>query len=122
MRFSTVGGESCSADALRDPRGFGVKLYTEEGNWDLVGNNTPISFIRDPMLFPSFIHKQKRNPATQLKDPDIFWDMITLRTETMHQTLFHFSDRGIPGGYRHMNGYSSHTYKFINNKQEVFYC
>lgn len=79
VRFSTVGGESGSADTARDPRGFAVKFYTEEGNWDLVGNNTPIFFIRDPILFPSFIHTQKRNPQTHLKDPDAFWDFITLR-------------------------------------------
>lgn len=79
VRFSTVGGESGSADTVRDPRGFAVKFYSEDGIWDLVGNNTPIFFIRDPILFPSFIHTQKRNPATHLKDPDMFWDFITLR-------------------------------------------
>merc|ERR1719322_99268 len=80
-RYSTVGGESGSADTARDPRGFAVKFYTEEGNWDLVGNNTPIFFIRDPLHFPNFIHTQKRNPVTHLKDPDAFWDFITLRPE-----------------------------------------
>lgn len=84
-RFSTVGGESGSADTARDPRGFALKFYTEEGNWDLVGNNTPIFFIRDPILFPSFIHTQKRNPKTHLKDPNMFWDFISLREETTHQ-------------------------------------
>lgn len=84
-RFSTVGGESGSADSARDPRGFALKFYTEEGNWDLVGNNTPIFFIRDPILFPSFIHTQKRNPKTHLKDPNMFWDFISLREETTHQ-------------------------------------
>jgi catalase len=73
VRFSTVGGESGSADTARDPRGFAIKFYTEEGNWDIVGNNTPIFFLRDPVLFPSFIHTQKRNPATHLGDPDMFW-------------------------------------------------
>lgn len=99
-----LGGESGSADTLRDPRGFALKFYTEDGIFDMVGNNTPIFFIRDPILFPSFIHTQKRNPETHLKDPDMLWDFISLRPETTHQTLFHFSDRGIPDGYRHMNG------------------
>jgi catalase len=121
VRFSTVGGESGSADTVRDPRGFAVKFYTEEGNWDLVGNNTPIFFIRDPMLFPSFIHTQKRNPATHLADPDMFWDFISLRPETVHQVSFLFSDRGIPNGYRHMNGYGSHTFKNVNDAGEAFY-
>lgn len=122
VRFSTVGGESGSADTVRDPRGFAVKFYTEEGNWDLVGNNTPIFFIRDPFFFPSFIHTQKRNPATHLKDPDMFWDFISLRPETTHQVMFLFSDRGIPDGYRHMNGYGSHTFKLVNAKGEAVYC
>ncbi|XP_077301423.1 catalase isoform X1 [Arctopsyche grandis] len=115
VRFSTVGGESGSADTARDPRGFAVKFYTEDGIWDLVGNNTPIFFIRDPTLFPSFIHTQKRNPATHLKDPDMFWDFLSLRPESMHQVLFLFGDRGTPDGYRHMNGYGSHTFKIINS-------
>lgn len=122
VRFSTVGGESGSADTARDPRGFAVKFYTEEGNWDLVGNNTPIFFIRDPILFPSFIHTQKRNPATHCKDPDMMWDFISLRPETTHQVSFLFADRGIPDGYRHMNGYGSHTFKLVNSKGEAFYC
>lgn len=122
FRGSTVGGESGSADTARDPRGFAVKFYTEDGNWDLVGNNTPIFFIRDPMLFPSFIHTQKRNPVTHLKDPDMFWDFISLRPETTHQVSFLFSDRGIPDGYRHMNGYGSHTFKLVNKKGEAVYC
>jgi len=122
IRFSTVGGESGSADTVRDPRGFAVKFYTEEGNWDLVGNNTPIFFIRDPILFPSFIHTQKRNPATHLKDADMFWDFITLRPETTHQVSFLFSDRGIPDGYRFMNGYGSHTFKMVNAQGEAVYC
>ncbi|XP_049512336.1 catalase-like isoform X2 [Dermacentor silvarum] len=122
VRFSTVGGESGSADTVRDPRGFAVKFYTDEGNWDLVGNNTPIFFIRDPFFFPSFIHTQKRNPATHLKDADMFWDFISLRPETTHQVMFLFSDRGIPDGYRHMNGYGSHTFKLVNSKGEAVYC
>lgn len=122
VRFSTVGGESGSGDTVRDPRGFAVKFYTDEGIWDIVGNNTPIFFIRDPILFPSFIHTQKRNPATHLKDPDMFWDFISLRPETTHQVMFLFSDRGIPDGYRHMNGYGSHTFKLVNDKGEPVYC
>jgi len=122
IRFSTVGGESGSADSARDPRGFAVKFYTEDGNWDLVGNNTPIFFIRDPILFPSFIHTQKRNPATHLKDPDMFWDFLSQRPESIHQVMFLFSDRGTPDGYRHMNGYGSHTFKLVNSRNEAFYC
>jgi len=122
VRFSTVGGESGSADTARDPRGFAVKFYTEEGNWDLVGNNTPIFFIRDPLMFPSFIHTQKRNPATHLKDPDAFWDFISLMPMTTHQVSFLFSDRGTPNGYRHMNGYGSHTFKMVNADGEAVYC
>ncbi|XP_055609755.1 catalase-like [Uranotaenia lowii] len=122
VRFSTVGGESGSADTARDPRGFAVKFYTDDGVWDLTGNNTPIFFIRDPILFPSFIHTQKRNPATHLKDPDMFWDFITLRPETTHQTMFLFADRGLPDGYRFMNGYGSHTFKLINSDGKPVYC
>uniref|UniRef100_A0A7S1UH72 Catalase n=1 Tax=Phaeomonas parva TaxID=124430 RepID=A0A7S1UH72_9STRA len=121
FRGSTVGGESGSADTARDPRGFAVKFYTEEGNWDLVGNNTPIFFIRDPILFPSFIHTQKRNPATHTGDADMFWDFISLRPETTHQVSFLFSDRGTPDGYRHLNGYGSHTFKNVNAAGEAFY-
>lgn len=121
VRFSTVGGESGSADTVRDPRGFAVKFYTDEGIWDLVGNNTPIFFIRDPILFPSFIHTQKRNPATHLKDPDMFWDFISLRPETTHQVMFLFADRGIPDGFRFMNGYGSHTFKMVNKDGEAVY-
>jgi catalase len=119
VRFSTVGGESGSADTARDPRGFAVKFYTEDGIWDVVGNNTPIFFIRDPLLFPSFIHTQKRNPVTHLKDANAFWDFITLRPETSHQVSFLFSDRGTPDGYRFMNGYGSHTFKLVNAKNEI---
>jgi catalase len=122
VRFSTVGGESGSADTARDPRGFAIKFYTEDGNWDLVGNNTPIFFIRDPILFPSFIHTQKRNPQTHLKDVDMFWDFISLRPETTHQVCFLFSDRGTPDGYRHMNGYGSHTFKLVNADGNAVYC
>ena len=121
VRFSTVGGESGSADTARDPRGFAVKFYTDDGIWDLVGNNTPIFFIRDPILFPSFIHTQKRNPQTHLKDPDMLWDFISLRPETTHQVMFLFADRGIPDGYRFMNGYGSHTFKMVNKDGQAVY-
>uniref|UniRef100_A0A2C9JBA3 Catalase core domain-containing protein n=1 Tax=Biomphalaria glabrata TaxID=6526 RepID=A0A2C9JBA3_BIOGL len=121
-RFSTVGGEKGSADTARDPRGFALKFYTEDGNWDLVGNNTPIFFIRDPILFPSFIHTQKRNPVTNLKDADMTWDFFTLRPETTHQVAFLYSDRGTPDGYRHMNGYGSHTFKLVNKDGKFNYC
>ncbi|XP_029438884.1 catalase-like isoform X1 [Rhinatrema bivittatum] len=122
VRFSTVVGESGTADTVRDPRGFAVKMYTEEGNWDLTGNNTPIFFIKDPFMFPSFIHSQKRNPKTHLKDPDMMWDFWTLRPECLHQIAFFFSDRGIPDGHRHMNGYGSHAFKLVNDKEEAVYC
>uniref|UniRef100_A0A665UGR3 Catalase n=1 Tax=Echeneis naucrates TaxID=173247 RepID=A0A665UGR3_ECHNA len=122
VRFSTVAGESGSADTVRDPRGFAVKFYTEEGNWDLTGNNTPIFFIRDALLFPSFIHTQKRNPQTHMKDPDMVWDFWSLRPECLHQVSFLFSDRGLPDGYRHMNGYGSHTFKLVNADGERVYC
>jgi len=109
-RLSTVGGEKGSADTARDPRGFAVKFYTEDGNYDLVGNNTPVFFIRDPMKFPDFIHTQKRNPATNLPDPNMAWDFWSLTPESIHQVTILFSDRGTPDGYRHMNGYSGHTF------------
>ncbi|KAI8089361.1 catalase [Halteromyces radiatus] len=113
-RFSTVGGEKGSADTARDPRGFAVKFYTEEGNWDMVGNNTPVFFIRDPSKFPDFIHTQKRNPQTNLADPDAFWDFLSLVPESIHQVSILFSNRGTPNGYRYMNGYSSHTLKLVD--------
>ena len=118
VRFSTVGGEKGSADSERDPRGFAVKFYTEEGNYDMVGNNTPVFFIRDPLKFPDFIHTQKRNPATNLKDPDMFWDFLSLTPESIHQVTILFSDRGTPRSFRNMNGYSSHTYMWYNEKGE----
>ena len=120
-RFSTVGGEKGSADAARDPRGFAVKFYTEEGNYDFVGNNTPVFFIRDPLKFPDFIHTQKRHPATNCPDPDMFWDFLSLTPESIHQVTILFSDRGTPASYRHMNGYSSHTFKWYNAKGEYFW-
>jgi len=121
VRFSTVGGEKGSADTARDPRGFAVKFYTEEGNYDMTGNNTPVFFIRDPLKFPDFIHTQKRNPATNAPDPDMFWDFLSLTPESIHQVTILFSDRGTPKGFRHMNGYSSHTFKWYNEKGEYFW-
>ena len=118
VRFSTVGGEKGSADSARDPRGFAVKFYTEDGNYDLVGNDTPIFFIRDAIKFPDFIHTQKRNPQTNLKDPDMFWDFLSLTPESVHQVMFLFSDRGTPATYRNMDGHSSHTYMWYNEKGE----
>lgn len=120
-RFSTVGGEAGSADTARDPRGFSTKLYTEEGNLDLVYNNTPVFFIRDPTKFPHFIHTQKRNPATHLKDANMFWDYLTSNQEAIHQVMILFSDRGTPASYREMNGYSGHTYKWSNKNNEWHY-
>ncbi len=117
-RFSTVGGEKGSADAERDPRGFSLKFYTEEGNWDMVGNNTPVFFIRDPMKFPDFIHTQKRCPANNLKGALPRWDYWSLSPESLHQVLILYSDRGIPKNHRHMNGYGSHTYSLINDANE----
>ena len=121
LRFSTVGGEKGSADSARDPRGFAVKFYTEDGNYDMTGNNTPVFFIRDPLKFPDFIHTQKRHPATNCPDPDMFWDFLSLTPESIHQVSILFSDRGTPASYRHMNGYSSHTFKWYNDKGEYFW-
>lgn len=117
-RFSTVGGESGSADTARDPRGFALKFYTEEGNYDMVGNNTPIFFIRDAIKFPDFIHTQKRNPKTHLKDNNAFWDFASLNPESIHQMMILFTDYGTPNGFRHMNGFSSHTYMWYNKNNE----
>lgn len=121
VRFSTVGGEKGSADSERDPRGFAVKFYTEEGNYDFVGNNTPVFFIRDAMKFPDFIHTQKRHPATNLKAPDMFWDFLSLTPESIHQVTILFSDRGTPRSYRHMNGYSGHTFMWYNAKGDYWW-
>ena len=120
-RFSTVGGEKGSADSERDPRGFAVKFYTEEGNYDFVGNNTPVFFIRDPLKFPDFIHTQKRNPATNTKDPDMFWDFLSLTPESIHQVTILFSDRGTPKSYRHMHGFSGHTFMWYNDQRHYFW-
>lgn len=118
LRFSTVGGEKGSADSERDPRGFALKFYTEEGNWDLVGNNTPVFFIKDPKKFGDFIHTQKRDPRTNCKSPTMMWDFWSLNPESLHQVTILFSDRGTPYGYRHMNGYGSHTLSMVNAKNE----
>jgi catalase len=114
IRFSTVAGELGSADTVRDPRGFAVKFYTEEGNYDIVGNNTPVFFIRDAIKFPDFIHTQKRNPQTHLKDPNAVWDFWSLSPESLHQITILMSDRGIPATLRHMHGFGSHTFKWTN--------
>jgi catalase len=114
LRFSTVAGERGAADAERDVRGFAVKFYTEEGNWDLVGNNTPVFFVRDPFKFQNFIHTQKRHPQTNLRDMTMQWDFWSLCPESLHQVTILMSDRGIPDGYRHMHGFGSHTYSLIN--------
>jgi catalase len=120
-RFSTVAGEMGAADAERDVRGFALKFYTEEGNWDLVGNNTPVFFIRDPLKFPDFIHTQKRHPRTNLRSPIAMWDFWSQSPESLHQVTILFSDRGLPQNVRHMNGYGSHTYSFINAANERFW-
>lgn len=121
LRFSTVGGEKGSADTERDPRGFAVKFYTEDGNWDLVGNNTPIFFIKDPKKFPDFIHTQKRDPRTNTKSPTMMWDFWSLNPESLHQVMFLFSDRGTPYSYRHMHGFGSHTFSLINSNGELHF-
>lgn len=100
VRFSAVTGEMGYADSVRDPRGFAIKFYTEDGIWDLVGNNTPVFFVKDAIMFPSFIHVLKRNPVTHLHDADMYWDFCTLREESIHQNMFMFGDRGIPDGFR----------------------
>lgn len=114
VRFSTVGGERGSADTERDPRGFAVRFYTEDGNWDLTGNNTPMFFIKDPIKFPDFVHTQKRDPQTNLKSPTMMWDFWSRAPESLHQVTMLFSDRGTPDGYRHMDGFGSHTFSLIN--------
>ena len=114
VRFSTVAGERGSPDTWRDPRGFAVKFYTTEGNYDLVGNNTPIFFIKDPMKFQHFIRSQKRRADNGLRDNDMQWDFWTLSPESAHQVTYLMGDRGIPRTWRHMNGYGSQTYSWIN--------
>ncbi|MDH3328824.1 MAG: catalase, partial [Desulfobulbaceae bacterium] len=121
LRFSTVAGERGAADAERDVRGFAMKFYTEEGNWDLVGNNTPVFFVRDPLKFPDFIHTQKRHPQSNLRSTTAMWDFWSLSPESLHQVTILFSDRGLPRSYRHINGYGSHTYSFLNDAGERFW-
>ena len=121
LRFSTVAGERGSPDTWRDPRGFAVKFYTSEGNFDMVGNNTPIFFIRDPMKFQHFIRSQKRRADNNLRDHDMQWDFWTLSPESAHQVTWLMGDRGIPATWRHMNGYSSHTYMWVNAEGKKFW-
>lgn len=121
FRFSTVAGERGAADAERDPRGFAMKYYTEEGNWDLVGNNTPVFFVRDAIKFPDFIHTQKRDPKTNLRSANAAWDFWSLNPESLHQVTIVMSDRGIPKSFRNMHGFGSHTFSFINAKNERFW-
>jgi catalase len=121
LRFSTVAGEQGAADAERDVRGFALKFYTEEGNWDLVGNNTPVFFIRDPLKFPDFIRTQKRHPKTNLRSAAAMWDFWSLSPESLHQITILMSDRGLPTAPMYMNGYGSHTFSFWNNDGERFW-
>ena len=121
-RFSTVAGERGAADAERDIRGFALKFYTEEGNWDLVGNNTPVFFLRDPLKFPDLNHAVKRDPRTNLRSAKNNWDFWSSLPEALHQVTVVMSDRGIPATYRHMHGFGSHTFSFINKKNERFWC
>jgi catalase len=120
-RFSTVAGERGSPDTWRDPRGFAVKFYTTEGNYDMVGNNTPVFFIRDPLKFQHFIRSQKRRADNNLRDHDMQWDFWTLSPESAHQVTYLMGDRGVPRGWRHMNGYSSHTYMWVNSSGVKFW-
>lgn len=121
IRISTVAGEMGAADAERDVRGFALKFYTEEGNWDLVGNNTPVFFVRDPLKFPDFIHTQKRHPRTNMRSNTAMWDFWSLSPESLHQVTILFSDRGLPTDARHMDGFGSHTYSLWNAKGERFW-
>jgi catalase len=121
MRFSTVAGERGAADAERDVRGFSVKFYTDQGNWDVVGNNTPVFFIRDPVKFPDFIRTQKRHPRTNMRSATAMWDYWSLSPESLHQVAILMSDRGLPIGYRHINGYGSHTFSVWNDAGERYW-
>ncbi|KAM4721305.1 catalase-like [Rhinophrynus dorsalis] len=122
VRFSTTSGESGTADTVRDPLGFAVKFYTEDGNWDIVGNNTPVFFIRDPILFPSLTHAQKRNPQTHLKDANMLWDFFSLRPESLHELTRLFSPHGLSDGYRHTDGFGNHAFKLVNAAGKAVYC
>jgi catalase len=121
LRFSTVAGERGAADAERDVRGWALKFYTDQGNWDLVGNNTPVFFVRDAIKFPDFIHTQKRHPRTNLRSATAMWDFWSLSPESLHQVTILMSDRGLPKSYRHTNGYGSHTFSFINADNDRFW-
>ena len=121
IRFSTVALEKGSADTVRDPRGFALRFYTEDGNYDLVGNNTPIFFLRDPLKFPDFIHSQKRDPYTNVQEPDNAWDFFSLSPEATHQFTWLFGDRGIPYSYRHMDGFGSHTFQWLNEEGQAYW-
>ncbi|MEI6897398.1 MAG: catalase [Psychromonas sp.] len=121
VRFSTVAGERGAADAERDIRGFAIKFYTEEGNWDLVGNNTPVFFLRDPLKFPDLNHAVKRDPRTNMRSADSNWDFWTLLPEALHQITILMSERGIPSSYRKMHGFGSHTFSFFNKNNERFW-
>ena len=121
VRFSSVAGERGAADAERDIRGFAMKFYTEEGNWDLVGNNTPVFFLRDPLKFPDLNHAVKRDPRTNMRSADNNWDFWTNLPEALHQVTIVMSDRGIPASFRHMHGFGSHTYSFLNANNERFW-
>ena len=120
-RFTTVAGERGAADAERDIRGFALKFYTEEGNWDLVGNNTPVFFLRDPLKFPDLNHAVKRDPRTNMRSSTNNWDFWTSLPEAFHQVTIVMSDRGIPASYRHMHGFGSHTFSFINAENERYW-
>lgn len=122
LRFSTVAGERGAADAERDVRGFALKVYTEEGNWDMVGNNTPVFFVRDPYKFPDFIRTQKRMPKNNMRSNTAMWDFWSLSPESLHQVTILMSDRGLPSSYRNINGYGSHTYSLINEAGERVWC
>ena len=121
LRFSTVAGERGAADAERDVRGFAIKFYTDEGNWDMVGNNTPVFFLRDPLKFPDLNHAVKRDPRTNMRSAQTNWDFWTLLPEALHQITVVMSDRGIPRSYRHMHGFGSHTFSFINADNQRFW-
>lgn len=121
VRFSTVAGERGAADAERDIRGFAMRFYTEQGNWDLVGNNTPVFFFRDPLKFPDLNHAVKRDPRTNMRSPTNNWDFWTTLPEALHQVTIVMSDRGIPASYRHMHGFGSHTFSFINAENERYW-
>jgi catalase len=121
LRFSTVAGERGAADAERDVRGFSIKFYTEEGNWDIVGNNTPVFFVRDPLKFPDFIHTQKRDPRTNMRSPTAAWDFWSRHPESLQQVTILMSERGIPKNFRQIHGFGSHTFSFINEANERFW-